>query len=124
MNKVMLYGNVGKAPKFNTTGQGTPQAKFSIAPKEISKKGTEPRTHWIQCVSYGKTAELIRDYVGQGDSIIVEDGKLETITLDKKPGQEYADTFTRVRVDRIQFIRNKSQNGNEDQRYSDNQPFN
>ncbi len=42
MNKVMLYGNVGKAPKFNTTGQGTPQAKFSIAPKEISKKGQNP----------------------------------------------------------------------------------
>jgi|TARA_R100001530_G_scaffold56926_3_gene41468 single-strand DNA-binding protein len=122
MNKVLLYGNVGKAPKFNTTGQGTPQAKFSLAPREIGKKGEDKRTNWVQCVSYGKTAELIRDYVGQGDSIIVEDGKLETITLDKKPGQEYADSFTRVRVDRVQFVKRR---GNDAEGNNwDNAPFN
>lgn len=46
------------------------------------------KTEWINCIAFGKTADIIRDYVTKGSKIFVE-GKLQTSSWDdKESGQK------------------------------------
>ena len=87
VNKVTLLGNVGSDPevKFLPGGQAT--ASLSIATADrIKEKGTEnwvDRTEWHNVVAYGRTAEIVRDYVKRGAKVYIE-GRLTTRSWDDK----------------------------------------
>jgi single-strand DNA-binding protein len=87
VNKVTLLGNVGKDPeiKFSTGGQAI--AKFSIATTDRVKDKTsdawQDKTEWHNLVAFGRTAEIIRDYVKKGRPLYVE-GRLSTSSWDDK----------------------------------------
>ena len=74
MNKVLLFGNVGKDPEVKKLESGI-VAKFSLA---TNKKGTNKQgekiteTAWHNIVLWGKLAELAEKYVKKGDSLIIE----------------------------------------------------
>jgi single-strand DNA-binding protein len=87
INKVTLLGNVGKDPEVKFLPSGQAVANFSIATTDrIKEKGTEnwtDRTEWHNLAAYGRTAEIIRDYVKKGSKIYVE-GRLTTRSWDDK----------------------------------------
>ncbi|SOC79659.1 single-strand binding protein [Salinimicrobium sediminis] len=88
-NKVQLIGNVGNAPEILSFESGKKMARFSIATNEIYKdsKGEKVTdTQWHNVVAWGKTAELIENYVSKGKEIGVE-GKLTSRTYDDKDGK-------------------------------------
>ena len=87
-NKVQLIGNVGNAPEILSFESGKKMARFSIATNEIYKdsKGEKVSdTQWYNVVAWGKTAELIENFVSKGKEIGVE-GKLTSRTYDDKDG--------------------------------------
>ncbi len=87
VNKVTLLGNIGKDPEVKFLPSGQAVANFSIATTDrIKEKGTEnwtDRTEWHNLAAFGRTAEIIRDYVKKGSKIYVE-GRLTTRSWDDK----------------------------------------
>ena len=70
--------------------QGKKLAKFSIATNESYKNQQGERvtdTQWHNVVAWGKTAEIIEEYVTKGKEVAVE-GKLTTRSYDDKEGNK------------------------------------
>ena len=87
-NKVQLIGHVGNAPEIVTMESGKKLAKFSIATNETYKNNKGEKitdTQWHNIVAWGKTAELIENYVPKGKEIGVE-GKLTSRSYEDKDG--------------------------------------
>ncbi|MFD2517575.1 single-stranded DNA-binding protein [Salinimicrobium flavum] len=87
-NKVQLIGHVGNAPEILTLESGKKLAKFSIATNETYKNNKGEKitdTQWHNVVAWGKTAELVENYVPKGKEIGVE-GKLTSRTYEDKDG--------------------------------------
>ena len=91
VNKVILLGNVGKDPEIRTTQGGMNVASFSLATAERTKDQTgnwTDKTEWHNLVAFGRTAEIVRDYVKKGTQLYVE-GKIQTRSWDdKESGQK------------------------------------
>jgi single-strand DNA-binding protein len=86
VNKVILLGNVGKDPDSKQTGGGTNVVSFSIATSDRTKSRNgeyEDRTEWHNCKAFGKTADVISQYVHKGTKIYVE-GKIQTNSWEDK----------------------------------------
>lgn len=87
-NKVQLIGNVGNTPEILTFESGKKMAKFSIATNETYKNNKGEKvtdTQWHNVVAWGKTAELIENYVPKGKEIGLE-GRLTSRSYDDKDG--------------------------------------
>jgi single-strand DNA-binding protein len=91
VNKVILLGNVGKDPEIRSTPGGTMVATFGLATSERQKDAQgnwTDRTEWHNLVAFGRTAEIIRDYVKKGSKLYIE-GSLRTSNWeDKQSGQK------------------------------------
>lgn len=89
-NCVKLIGHVGNAPEVLNLESGKKVAKFSIATNEFYKnakgeKATE--TQWHNIVAWGKTAELVENYIEKGREIAI-DGKLTNRSYEDKTGNK------------------------------------
>jgi len=91
VNKVILLGNVGKDPEIRATGGGMQVAKFTLATTEKTKDQSgnwNDKTEWHNLVAFGRTAEIVRDYVKKGSQLYIE-GKISTSSWDdKESGQK------------------------------------
>lgn len=85
VNKVILIGSVGKDPEVKTTQGGSNIAKFSLATNDRTKVNGEwqDKTEWHNLVAFGKTAEVIGEYVKKGNRLYIE-GKLSTSSWEDK----------------------------------------
>lgn len=89
-NKVQLIGNLGNDPEIITLDSGKKLAKFSIATNESYKNQKGERitdTQWHNIVAWGKTAEIVENFVGKGKEVAIE-GKLTTRMWEDKEGQK------------------------------------
>jgi len=90
VNRTFLLGNVGKDPQINSTPGGI-AANFSLATtdREKDQQGNWiDRTEWHNLVAYGRTAEVVRDYVTKGSQLFIQ-GKIQTKSWDdKQSGQK------------------------------------
>lgn len=89
MNKVIINGRTGRKPEIRNTQGGTMVANFSVAVSESYKdKQTgewKENTDWINCSAFGKTAEYIDKYIGQGDRVSIV-GRLKQHNWTDKDG--------------------------------------
>ena len=86
VNKVFLLGNLGKDPEVKFLPSGQAVANFSIATNERFKDKAgewQDRAEWHNLTAYGRTAEVVRDYVKKASKIHVE-GRLTTRSWDDK----------------------------------------
>lgn len=86
VNKVILLGNVGKDPEIRSTGGGTMVASFTLATSDRQKDAQgnwQDRTEWHNLKAFGRTAEIVRDYVKKGHKLFIE-GKITTSSWDDK----------------------------------------
>ena len=86
-NKVLLIGNVGQDPEIKDMKTGK-MARFSMATNEVYKNGQGEKTtetNWHNLVAWGKTAELVEQYVKKGDELAVE-GRLVSRSYEDKDG--------------------------------------
>lgn len=91
VNKVMLLGNVGKDPEMRATAGGMVIAQLTLATADRAKDQTGnwvDKTEWHNLVCFGRTAEIVRDYVKKGTQLFIE-GKIQTRSWDdKESGQK------------------------------------
>ena len=89
-NTVQLIGHVGNDPEIVNLESGKKLAKFSIATNESYKNAKGEKitdTQWHNIIAWGKTAELIENYVPKGKEVGVE-GKLTTRSYEDKEGNK------------------------------------
>lgn len=104
VNKVILIGNLGKAPEVRFTPGGQAVANFSIATSEKwnDKSGQkQERTEWHRIVVWGKLAELCGQYLTKGRQCYVE-GRLQTREWQDKEGKK--NYTTEVVAQTVQFL--------------------
>jgi single-strand DNA-binding protein len=81
LNKVMLIGNLGTDPELRHTQSGQAVASFSLATNETwgGKEGGTPqeRTEWHKIVAWGRTAEIVNEYLRKGRQVYIE-GRIQT----------------------------------------------
>ena len=88
-NKVQLIGNLGQDPEVLDLDGGNKMAKFSIATNETYRNAKGEKvtdTQWHQVVAWGKTAEIVENYLGKGKEVAIE-GKLIHRSYDTAEGQ-------------------------------------
>lgn len=108
MNKIILCGRLVRDPEVRYSQGATPMAisKFILAVDRKFKRDGEPTADFINCVSFGKTAEVIEKYVTKGTKIIVE-GRWQTGSYTNKDGNK---VYTNdCMVENIEFCESKSQ---------------
>lgn len=91
VNKVLLLGNVGKDPEMRATQSGMVIAQLTLATADRQKDQSgnwTDKTEWHNLVCFGRTAEIVRDYVKKGTQLFIE-GKIQTRSWDdKESGQK------------------------------------
>ena len=120
MNKVIEIGRNVKSVELKQTSTGKPVVEFCIAVKRDYKSASgEYESDFFNCVSYGKTAELISRYVNKGDMIGIE-GKLQTRNYTNREGKKVY--VTEIIVENVEFLQTKKQ-GEQPTQQSFRDPF-
>ena len=110
LNKVVLMGRFSADPELRYSSNQTEIVNFTLAvDKPYNKNNDHPEANWIECVAFGKTAQLINDRFGKGSRIIVE-GRLDTSNFTDKDGNKRKSI--KVVVENINFVDKKSDSHN------------
>ena len=96
-NLVILTGRLTKDPELKYGASGTAYCKFTLAVNRMKK---DDPADFIFCSAFGKTAELIAEYVKKGHHLGVQ-GRLQQDTYEKD-GEKISKTG--VTVDKIEFL--------------------
>lgn len=101
-NRAIVLGRVGKDPVIKHTTDGNQIASFSIATSSFSNRNGERKeyTEWHNAVAYGRTAELVANYVKKGTQLLAE-GSLRTSKWEKDGVERYK---TEIVVSSIQLL--------------------
>ena len=92
VNSVTILGNCGKDPILKATGSGTAVANFSVATSDRRKDAQgnwQDEVCWHEMVAFGRTAEIVRDYVRKGTKIYVE-GRINNRQYEKDGQKHYS----------------------------------
>ena len=106
MNKVVLTGRLVRDAELSyIASTSTPKMSFSIAvERNYQKDKNNKKVDFINCEQLGKHVENLCQYVTKGKQILVE-GELN-IDNYEKDGEKRS--FTKVKVDRLEFLSGKS----------------
>ena len=99
MNNVVLIGRLTRDPEVRyTASTQMAVARFSLA---VDRAGRDKGADFINCVAFGKTAELMEKYTAKGLRLAVQ-GHIQTGSYDKQDGTKVYTTD--VVADRVEFI--------------------
>lgn len=109
MNNVSLMGRLVRDIEIKTTATGMTLGNFTLAvDKGLSKDKKQeleamgkPTADFIRCLAFGKTAEILGQYVGKGNRLAIE-GRIQTGSYDNQEGQRVYTTD--IVVDKFSFI--------------------
>lgn len=102
LNKVLLYGNLTRDPELKALPSGQQVASFGLATNRSfkNKEGAQQeQTEFHNIVAFGRTAEVMGQYLKKGRPIYVE-GRIQTRSWDKEGVKQYR---TEIVVDTFQF---------------------
>lgn len=88
INRVTLIGAVGKDPETRYTAAGLAITSFSLATSE-KRKDKDEVTQWHNCVTFGKLAEIVSQYVTKGSKLYL-DGAIQYQEYEKDGEKRYA----------------------------------
>lgn len=109
-NKVIQMGNLTRDPELTTLPSGDSVVDFSIAINEhYTDKGgqKQERTDYIDCKSYGRTAENINKFFSKGRPIFIEGKLRQEKWVDKQTQQNRSKLI--VKVDDWEFVDSKNE---------------
>ena len=103
MNKCIFSGRLTSDVDLREAGT-TMMAKFRVAVKRQYKREGDPDADFINMIAFGKTAENISKFFGNGSMILV-DTRMQTGSYEKKDGSKvYTTDFI---VNSFDFIDSK-----------------
>ena len=101
MNKAVIIGRLTKDPELRyAQGNGTAVCKFTLA---VARPFKKDETDFINCISFGKAAETINQYMTKGRQLAVT-GSIRTGSYDAQDGTKRYTTD--IAVDGFEFIGN------------------
>lgn len=113
LNRVTILGQLGSDPSLKNGG-GTRIALLSVATSTswTDRAGQKQEsTQWHRVKAFDKQADFAENYLGKGDTVLVE-GSLETRSYDDKDGiKRYV---TEIRALRVQSVRPRKTDGAND----------
>jgi single-strand DNA-binding protein len=113
LNQVMIIGFLGGTPELRFTSEGKAVAKFSVAVNERwkdSEGAPQQKVEWIHVVTFGRLAEICRNYLDKGRLVFLG-GKLQTRNWDDREGQRRS--ATEVVANELRILDSPSKNGGE-----------
>jgi single-strand DNA-binding protein len=104
-NKVILLGNLTRDPQLKYLPSQTPVVDFGLAVnRKFKTQSGEQRdeTTFVDCTAFGRTAEIINQYVRKGNMLFV-DGRLRYETWEDKQGGGKRSKLS-VHVENVQLM--------------------
>jgi single-strand DNA-binding protein len=104
LNKVLLIGNLTRAPELRYTPSGTAVSDLRLAVnRSYTTQGGDRReeTCFLTVVVWGKQAETAAQYLDKGSPVLVE-GRLQTRDWETRDGQKR--NVVEVVAERLQFL--------------------
>jgi single-strand DNA-binding protein len=108
MNKVILMGRLARDPELQTTPQGTPVCRFTIAVDRRFSKDGQRQADFISCTAWRQQAEFICKWFKKGSMISVV-GNIQTRSWDGQDGKKQF--ATDVVIDEAYFTGSKAESG-------------
>lgn len=89
MNKVILMGRLTRDPEVRHSqgDNATAIARFTLAVDRRIKRDNEASVDYINCVSFGRSAEFAEKYFHKGTKIVIV-GRIQTGSYTNKDGQK------------------------------------
>ena len=84
MNKCTLLGRTTKDPDISFTPDGLCVARFSLA---VTRRYKKDEADFINCVCFGKLAEIFQKFVKKGDKICVA-GRIQAGSYNNREGKK------------------------------------
>ncbi len=114
MNKVILMGRLTRDPQVRYSQGAEPLAiaRYTLAVDRRGRRdanGGDQTADFIQCVSFGRTAEFAEKYFKQGTKIAIS-GRIQTGSYTNKDGNKVY--TTEVVVEEQEFAESKAAAGN------------
>lgn len=109
MNQCNFTGRFGKDPESRYTPSGTAVCNFSLAVgRQYKDKGGEKKddTQWVDFVAFGKTAEIICEYMRTGSQCRVTGRWQKRKWQDKEGQNRYS---TEIIVEEFQMLGSRGQ---------------
>lgn len=106
MNKVILMGRLVRDPEVSTSTSGTTFGRFDIAVDRRFKKEGEPDADFFACVTFGKQAEFVGNYLHKGTKVVIS-GRVQNNNYTNKEGQKVYSV--QILVEEIEFAESKTQ---------------
>ena len=118
MNKVILMGRLTRDPEVRVSAgeTSTTVARYSLAVDRRYKRDGDQTADFINCVSFGKTAEFAEKYFHKGIKIAVV-GRIQTGSYTNKEGQKVYTTD--VVIEEQEFAESKSASEGSTRSYSE-----
>ena len=118
LNSVNLTGRLTKDPELRMSQNNKPFGNFTLAVnRKYTDQNGERQADFINCVTFGKTAEVAKNYLSKGSLIGVE-GELQTRNYENKDGQRVF--VTEVKVNYLVFLETRNQQQNNNNNYQQN----
>lgn len=114
MNKTITIGRLTSNPELRTSQNGSTSCRFTVAVDRNMGKDREKSTDFISCTAFGKNGEFVSRYFSKGSWIGVE-GSLRTGSYKDKNHEDVTHYTTEVWVDRVEFVGNKGDGGQQTQ---------
>lgn len=106
MNKVQLMGRLVRDPELKELTSGKKVANFTLAVDYAKDKDGNKLTNFIPCMAWERRGEVITQYFGKGQRMLVTDGMIMVRNYTDANTQEKK-TYTYVRVDDFEFVETK-----------------
>lgn len=106
MNNVNLIGRLGQEPELKYFDSGNVKASFSLAIDEGKDKEGQKQTTWLDVEAWGKTAEIVGNYVRKGDQVGVS-GRLQRQTWEAQDGGKRSKVL--VIANRVHLLSNRNE---------------
>ncbi len=104
LNKVFLYGNLTRDPELKALPSGSQVANFGLATNRTYKDKNGQKQEAVEfhnIVAFGRTAEVIAQYMKKGRPLFIE-GRIQTRSWDDKEGGK-KNYRTEIIVENFQF---------------------
>lgn len=111
MNKVVLLGRLTRDPEVRYgQGEGSAVARYTLAVDRKFKREGEATADFINCVTFGKSAEFAEKYLKKGMKVAIS-GRIQTGSYTNKDGQKVYTTD--IVIEEQEFAESKNSNSNQ-----------
>lgn len=101
MNKIMIIGNLTRAPELRTTAAGVPVCRFCVAVNRRFTSERDQGVDFFDVVTFRKTAENCASYLAKGRKVCVV-GALRINEFTDREGTRR--TSVDIAADEVEFL--------------------